>query len=387
MEKGEMRVEVNISVSTDPKSHEYIEEALRSKKPVAKEAFKTFGVKTEVKNINSFRSAERSIEFEIKRHIEAIEAATAELAAQGMHPGSEGYEESRKRALAGKKLIQETRGFDESTGKTISQRAKENSHDYMYFPDPDLPKLFTSEIPEFSADEISSGMPALPWQVRERFAGSFGMKAEDAEMFVQNAGFRDFFDATADALAKGAADEAGAKELVRLATNYATSDLAGLVKKYGTAERPISLQDAVRIPVGFFAETISLIKAGDLSSRGAKDLLAMMFFAYYDISLPDTEEYKKDSAAPLSRLPHEEIINRPAKDIAEAHGLIQKNDPEALGKMIAELVAANPSVVADYKAGKEAALMFFVGQIMKASKGSVNPAAAKDAVIACVQAL
>ncbi len=387
MEKGEMRVEVNISVSSDPKSHEYIEEALRSKKPVAKEAFKTFGVKTEVKNINSFRSAERSIEFEIKRHIEAIEAATEELAAQGIVQGSDGYDAAFRSALAKKKLVQETRGFDESTGKTISQRAKENSHDYMYFPDPDLPKLFTSEIPEFSAHEISAGMPALPWQVRDRFVNTFEMKAEDAEMFVQNAGFRNFFELAADTLAKGAADEAGKKELVRLATNYATSDLAGLMKKYGTAERPIALQDEVRVPVEAFAETISLIKAGDLSSRGAKDLLAMMFFAYYGISLPDTEENKKDSAAPLSRIAHEEIINKPARALAEAHGLIQKNDPEALGKMIAELVAANPSVVADYKSGKEAALMFFVGQIMKASKGSVNPAAAKDAVVAYVQAL
>lgn len=381
MEKGEMRVEVNISLSTDPKSHEYIEEALRENKPVAKEAFKTFGVKTEVKNINSFRSAERSIEFEIKRHIEAIEAATAYMIAEGIVPpgtvpfdASQANPQAFKDALRAKKLVQETRGFDEATGKTVSQRAKENSHDYMYFPDPDLPKLFISEIPEFQPHEISAGMPTLPWQVRDRFINTFEMKAEDAEMFVQNTGFRNFFELVADALGQD-------KELIKLATNYVTSDFAGLIKKYSTPEKTISIQDEVAVPVEQFADIIKLIKAGDLSSRGAKDLLAMMFFAYNGIILPDTEEFKKDSAAPLSRIPHEEIIKRSAREIAEAKGLIQKNDPEALNKMIAELVAAHPNVVADYRSGKESALMFFVGQIMKMSKGSVNPAAAKDAVV------
>ncbi len=375
MEKGEMRVEVNISVSTNPKAHEYIEDALRENKPVAKEAFSTFGIKTEVKNINSFRSAERSIEFELERHIKAIEAVLAE----GISPTDTA---AWKAALATKKLVQETRGFDESTGKTFSQRAKENSHDYMYFPDPDIPKLFISEIPEFGAHEIAAGMPALPWQVRDRFVNTFDMKAEDAEMFVQNSGFRNFFELVSDALRE--------KELIRLATNYVTSDLAGLIKKYGIGnESGVATAPAttIAIPVQNFADIILMIKAGELSSRGAKDLLAMLFFAYYDIALPDTEEYKKDSASPLSRIPRDEILQKTTKEIADAKGLVQKNDPEALNKMIAELVSAHPSVVADYKAGKEAALMFFVGQIMKASKGSVNPAAAKDAVIAYVQAI
>ncbi len=376
MEKGEMRVEVNISVSTDPAAHRFIDEALAAQKPVAKEAFATFGVKTEVKNINSFRSAERSIEFEIQRHIAAIEAVLAE----GVSPTDS---VAWKAALATKKLVQETRGFDEATGKTISQRAKENSHDYMYFPDPDLPKLFISEIPEFQPHEIDAGMPTLPWQVRDRFVNLFEMKAEDAEMFVQNTGFRNFFELVTDALK----DMPEQKELIKLATNYVTSDLAGLIKKYGALSGSSDPDAAFSIPVQNFADIILMIKAGELSSRGAKDALAMLFFAYADISVPDIEENKKDSAAPLSRIAREEIIKKTSKEIAEAHGLIQKNDPEALNKMIAELVAAHPSVVADYKAGKEAALMFFVGQIMKASKGSVNPAAAKAAVIAFVNGI
>ncbi len=369
MEKGEMRVEANISITTDPKAHEYIERALAENKPVEKEAFKTFGTKVEVKNLNSFKSVERAIELELRRHIEAIEAAEA---AGAKREDAQEWKE----ALAKQKLVQETRGFDESTGKTFSQRAKENSHDYMYFPDPDIPKLFVSEVPDFEHSTILAGMPALPWDVRARFTDTFEMKAEDAEMFVQNTGFRNFFELTADILKE--------KELIKLATNYVTSDMAGLIKKYSTAN---AISEEIKIPVQNFADIILMIKAGELSSRGAKDLLAMLFFAYYDITVVDSDENKKDSAAPLSRLARENVLNKATREIAEAEGLIQKNDPEALNKMIAELVAAHPTVVADYKAGKESALMFFVGQIMKASKGSVNPAAAKEAVVVYVQSL
>lgn len=366
MEKGEMRVEANISVSTNPEAHMYIEKALENGVPVPKEAFKIFGTKTEVKNLNSFKSVERAIAYELNRHIAALELAES--------------------TCAKSELVQETRGFDETTGKTFSQRAKESSHDYMYFQDPDLPKLFISEIPEFGRGEILAGLPSLPWQERDRFTNVFEMKAEDAEMFVQNTGFRKFFELVANELGGSNLDS---KELVKLATNYVTSDLAGLIKKYGSLPNSTrGILDAaaeVKIPVENFAEIIKHTKAGELSSRGAKDLLTMLFFAYYDISVPDNEENKKDSAAKLSHIGREKIINKSSKEIAESEGLIQKNDPEALNKMIAELVAANPSVVADYKAGKEAALMFFVGQIMKVSKGSVNPASAKDAVVAFVQ--
>ncbi len=377
MEKGEMRVEANISVSLDPKSHEYIKQSLAEGVPVPQEAFKTFGVKVEVKNLNSFKSVERAIEFELKRHIAAIESVLA----KEVDPTADAT--AWKSALKEEKLLQETRGFDETTGKTFSQRAKENSHDYMYFPDPDIPKLFVSEIPEFAHDVIIAELPVLPWQVRNRFVSDFDMKAEDAEMFVQNIGFQKFFDSVAVVLKE--------KELIKLATNYVTSDLAGLIKKYGTGSTTHSSPSAdsekqeVKVPVQQFADIITMIQSGDLSSRGAKDLLAMLFFAYFDIAVLDTPENAKDSIAPLSRISRQDIIGKASKEIAEAHGLIQKNDPEALNKMISDLVAAHPQVVADYKSGKEAALMFFVGQIMKASKGSVNPAMAKEAVIAFVQ--
>ncbi len=299
MEKGEMRVEANISISDNPKAHEFPYDV------------KTFGRKVEVKNLNSFRSVERAIEFELQRHMDMLDR--------------------------GEVIAQETRGFDETTGKTFSQRAKEDSHDYRYFPDPDLPKLFISEIPEFNLDDIKKSLPMLPWERRARYKQEFAMKDEDAEMFVQNELFRDFFEGVASLLDS---------EKVKLAVNYITSDIAGLIKKAGVEEFKIS--------PAFFAEIISMISAGELSSRGAKDILAV----YWN-----------------------EGTNVNPKAIAEERGMIQKNDPEALKKMIQELIDQNPTVVADYKAGKQASLQFFIGQIMKISKGSINPQLARETLL------
>ena len=142
MEKGELRVEANVSVASEGDT-----------------TAGKFGTKTEVKNLNSFRSVERAIDFEIKRQIELLEK--------------------------GEKVIQETRGWDENTAQTFSQRAKESSHDYRYFPDPDLPKLVISEIPEFSADEIEKGMPELPWDKRTHLFKDFNMTAKEVAVFVE----------------------------------------------------------------------------------------------------------------------------------------------------------------------------------------------------------
>ena len=177
----------------------------------------------------------------------------------------------------------------------------------------------------------------LPWERRARYKQEFVMKDEDAEMFVQNEMFRDFFEGVASLLDS---------EKVKLAVNYITSDIAGLIKKAGIEEFKIS-------PI-FFAEIISMISAGDLSSRGAKDLLAI----YWN-----------------------ETVEKNPKLIAEERGMIQKNDPEALKKLIQELIDQNPTVVADYKAGKQASLQFFIGQIMKVTKGSVNPQIARDTLL------
>ncbi len=326
MEKGEMRVEANISVSDNPRAHELPYD------------FKTFGTKVEVKNLNSFRSVEKAIVYELERHIDILERAEL-LKAEGATD-----EVLKEKGL---KIVQETRGFDETTGKTFSQRAKEDSHDYRYFPDPDLPKLMVSEM--FSLEEIHKLLPKLPWEMRDTYKNNFGMKDEDAEMFVQNEMFRTFFDSVAETLNDA--------EKTKLAVNYITSDIAGLVKKYSS--------DSILITPENFASIINMIKDGELSSRGAKDLIAL----YWSNEVVDVES----------------VNSKTPKQIAEERGMIQKNDPEALKKMITDLFTQYPNVVADYKAGKEASIQFFVGQIMKLTKGSVNPQAAKDAILELVK--
>ncbi len=291
MEKGEMRVEANISVSRT----------------------ETFGTKVEVKNLNSFRSVERAITFEVERHIKVLED--------------------------GGTIAQETRGWDEKKEITFSQRAKEDSHDYRYFPDPDIPKFKLSEVPELNLEVIKESLPELPWEKRQRLS-NLGLKPDDVEVFVRNANWSEYFDMVAKILSNETAK-------VLLAVNYLTSDLAGVIKN-DTTEVPETINLKIKISSENFAKLIEMASRGDVSSRGAKDLLKMMYEGGGD---PET--------------------------LATEHGLIQKSDEGELTKIAQEIIDANPSVVSEYKSGKVSVIMFFVGQGMKATKGSGNPAVLK----------
>lgn len=310
MEKGEMRVEANISVA--PK---YIDEKFdlnQSEGLVGRTLNSVLGTKVEVKNLNSFKAVEKSIEYEMKRHIEALEK--------------------------GEVIIQETRGFDENTGATFSQRKKEDSHDYRYFPDPDLPKLYVSQIPEFSEEAMKGEIPELPWEKRERYSKDFGIKVEDIESYVYDFALGEFFENVIK-------DFGGDKNKVVLASNYVTSDVVGLSRKEN-----ISIDEVVsKIPHASFASLINLVSEKKISSRGAKDILAIMY---------------KDGGEP--------------QEIAEKNGFILSNDPEALKKVIEQIITENGTVVADYKAGKTNLIQFLVGQGMKAMKGSGDPAVIKE---------
>ncbi len=287
MEKGEMRVEANISVSRDG----------------------TLGTKVEVKNLNSFRSVERAVRYEIERQINAI--------------------------TSGEKIVQETRGWNENTQSTFSQRKKESSEDYRYFPDPDLPKLLLSEIPAFAKSQISESLPTLPWQRRASYLEK-GVKAEDAEMFVRDRISGDFFDEVANGMDRGT---------IQLASNYITSDIAGYRERGELSDEWLAdSANAAR-----FGKLMGLIEKGVLSSRGAKDTLNLM-----RTSTDDPES------------------------IARKHGLVQQNDAAALKDAVEKVLAAHPSVVADYRAGKASALQFLIGQGMKETKGAANPATLRE---------
>ncbi|MES2087612.1 MAG: Asp-tRNA(Asn)/Glu-tRNA(Gln) amidotransferase subunit GatB [Patescibacteria group bacterium] len=293
MEKGEMRVEANISVSdTD-----------------------TFGTKVEVKNLNSFRSVERAVRFELERQIDVLES--------------------------GEKVIQETRGWDDGKQVTFSQRAKEESHDYRYFPDPDLPKLMISEIPEFASAALKKEIPELPREVRERLSTSYGDKLteENREIFVRVIPFGNYFNAVISAFA-------GEKKHEKIAINYLTSDLIGLMKKdFGDSWEEEFAKVSTKISPENFAKLMRQVGESVISSRGAKDVLALMY---------------KDGGDPVV--------------LAEKAGLLQKSNEGELSEIVKTILQANPKVVEDFKNGKEASLQFLVGQGMRATKGSANPA-------------
>ncbi|MDE2213298.1 MAG: Asp-tRNA(Asn)/Glu-tRNA(Gln) amidotransferase subunit GatB [Patescibacteria group bacterium] len=288
MEKGEMRVEANISVSTGD----------------------TLGTKVEVKNLNSFRSVERAIAYEVERQSKVLEEG-------GM-------------------IEQETRGWDEGKQATFSQRKKESSHDYRYFPEPDLPELILSTIPEFSPLLLRESLPELPWARRERYLEQ-GLKKDDADMFVREALLGNFFDMVL---------QHTSKDIALRASNYLASDIAGSLERGEVASSWLTDErNALR-----FGRLMQMIAAGSLSSRGGKDTLMLMFESSED---PEV--------------------------LASSRGLLQENNSARLDEIARGVIAAHQSVADDYRAGKATALQFLIGQGMRESKGSANPAALKEA--------
>ena len=280
LEKGEMRVEPNISISNDPK---------------------VLYTKVEVKNLNSFKSVERAIKYELERMTQLWE---------------EGKESE---------IVQETRGWDEAKQKTFSQRKKEGSADYRYFPDPDLPKMKLHEA--FDLERMKSELAELPEEKRKRYKKDFGIKDEDIEIYVNDPTLSAWFEEVVKAL--------NDKDKTKIASNYVTSDYLGLKKNNGDVKLPNSEN---------FSELIRLVVENKISSRAAKDILALIVL---------------EDASPLK--------------IATEKKLLQSNDEESVKILVKKTIDENPEVVAIYKSGKENAIMSLVGKIIKESNGSANP--------------
>ena len=300
LEKGEMRIEANVSIAKS--------EARSAKSEINS----GLGTKVEIKNLNSFRSVERAIAFEIGRQTKLLE--------------SDG------------EVVQETRGWDETKQETFHQRVKEGSADYPYFPYPDLPKLYLSEIPDFSIENLRASLPELPWERRTRYVQTYGLKESDSIYVVATPERSQFFDAVIDALDSDAAH-------ISLAVNYIVSDLAGLFAKNGKEEYST-------LDPHSFAKLIRLVALGTLSSRGAKDTLAVLVERGGD-----------------------------PESIAKEHGLIQVHDAEALRSVVKQVLNEETKVVAEYRRGKDAALQYLIGKSMKATKGSGNPTILKELII------
>jgi aspartyl-tRNA(Asn)/glutamyl-tRNA(Gln) amidotransferase subunit B len=255
------------------------------------------------------------------------------------------YEIERQRALLdkGEKVRHETRGWNEVLRETVLQRSKEEAHDYRYFPEPDLPPFAPPII--FDLEALAASLPELPWQKRARFIKEFQLDSEAARLITESPALADFFEQAASELAAWAKTGKikNKKEAQTLLSNYFLTDLRALLK-----EKNLSLAD-LRLTPENFAELIAMIGADTISSRGAKEILRMMV----------------------------EQGGDPSEFVRE-HGLGQVSDTATLEAIARRVIEANPKPVADFKAGKETALQFLVGQLMRESKGAANPTLAAE---------
>lgn len=286
IERGEMRIEVNLSVS---KTDE-------------------LGVKNEVKNIGSISAAGKAVEYEIQRQIQVLES--------------------------GGTLKQETHGWNDQQQITIPQRSKEDAKDYRYFPEPDLPKLYLHEL--FDLQKMKSELPELPADKRARYAMEFGIKSEDIESYVNNPDMAAFFEEVIESL-----DDKNST-IIATTSNYITSDIIGILKSDEFKNQEMNVWKD--LDPQMFAKLMNMVDRGELGSRGAKDLLLHMI---------------KEGGDP-------EVL-------AEEQGLLQQNDTGTLEAIVEIIIENNPSQVAEYKAGKDTLMKFFVGMAMKETKGSGNP--------------
>lgn len=290
MEKGQMRVEVNISLSKD----------------------NNLGTKTEIKNLNSFRSVERAVEFEIKRQTEILES--------------------------GKAVVQETRGWHDRQNITISQREKEEAHDYRYFPEPDLPQLHFDK--QF-IDNIKKQIAELPLQRAKRFKKEYGLNENQIRNFVYNKNLGEYFEKIVSEFDSNL-EKKDLSGLIELAANYLITDLQGLLKK-----ESVKSSNFLITPKNF-SQFISLIYKGDISSKTAKIILLEMFEKGSDPS-----------------------------HIIEEKNLSQIIDRNEIEKLAEEAINKNSKAAEDYKKGKKGAIQFLIGQIMARTKGRASPEAVK----------
>ena len=265
---------------------------------VRKKGENKFGTRTEMKNMNSFRSIVRAIDYEAERQIEIIEN--------------------------GGKIEQETLRWDEVSGKTFSMRNKEEAEDYRYFPEPDLVSINLSD--EY-IEEIKNSLPEMPESRRKRYIEEFKLPEYDAKILTSSKYFSDLFE--------------GAEKICKnpkAVSNWIMTEIIRILNEKD--------EEPEKIPFTYedLGELITLIDKGTISSSIAKKVLEEMF----------------------------ETAKKPSK-IIEEKGLIQISDEKEIQKIVKKILEQNPESIKDYKAGKDRALGFLVGQAMKETKGKANP--------------
>ena len=327
MQSGQMRVEVNISLRkiSQNNAEPYAKQrktVLRSSALGSREAgvlrgSATLGTKVEIKNLNSFRSVRMAVEYEIARQTELLQR--------------------------GETIIQETRGWHDTKQKTFSQRTKEEAQDYRYFPEPDIPPF---RFPPQHLQRIRSSVPELPAAKRDRFAKQFKIPAKDISVLVSDKELADYFEEVLSELGAWQNADPTAVALSGLATlavNYLLSDFVGLlrVKSMAIRESNISPEN--------FAELIKLVAQEKITSRVAKDVLIKMAETGIDPS-----------------------------DLIEQNGLMRIEDAGKIRAIAEKIVGENAKAAEDFRNGKGAVLQFLVGQLMRETKGTMNPKTAAE---------
>ena len=278
--------------------------------------------KTEVKNMNSFKAVEQALKYEVARQAEVLDT--------------------------GKELYQATRGWNDSLGETTEQRTKEGEADYRYFPEPDLPPM-TFDNAKIKA--IKTKLPELPEERQQRLVKQFGLSQEEAVVLTDERATGEFFEQVLSEArewiktftAKDSVLSQEAKKVVKQTFNWITSPLFKLLNKEG-----ISLEECKITPENF-AELMAMIHESKVNSSAAEKVLEVMFAKGSDPS-----------------------------QVVEELDLAQMGDSDELSGIIDKVVADNANSVSDYKAGKENALQFLVGQVMKATKGKADPQVAVE---------
>jgi aspartyl-tRNA(Asn)/glutamyl-tRNA(Gln) amidotransferase subunit B len=278
MEEGSLRCDANVSI--------------RPKGSVV------LGTRAEVKNMNSFRSLQRAIEYEIFRQAEVLED--------------------------GEQIVQETRTWDEVKGITVSMRSKEQAHDYRYFPEPDLLPMVISRA---WVQELADQQPELPDDRKNRFVRDYKIPAYDAQVLTNSRALADYYDDCCKLYANP-----------KIISNWIMGELLRNLNAEG-----LEITES-KITPQLLAEMLLLIDQGTISGKIAKTVFEEMF---------------KTGQTPAL--------------IVQEKGLLQITDESAITGLIDQVIAANPKVVEDYKNGKEKALGFLVGQVMKQSRGKANP--------------
>lgn len=290
MEQGNLRCDANISLR--------------------KKGDKELGSKVEIKNLNSFKMIQRALEYEQERQSDLLEE--------------------------NKKVIQETRGWDDAKGKTIPQRLKEEALDYRYFPDPDLPPVEAKDA--FDLDKIKGEMPELPEEKQTRFKEEYGLNIATAELLVSDLEVASYFEKTIEQMPETALNSVVLKDRAKKAANWILSELFG---RLNTASISIS---ETKVKPEYLAKLIELIESNTISGKIGKEVFDEMFEG-----------------------------GKNPEHIIKEKGLEQVSDTEEIEKIIKKVISENSKVVDDYKSGKVQVLGFLVGQVMKETGGKANP--------------